>query len=110
MNLNSSIGILLDDVASLPTCFVIFGATPRHSARKKRLDIDQSPTRYKRALASTGCTTKQPNYISVARLHISHSYSHIPMAPDRKQRTKKGVISYTASAGSVRRFATVKLS
>ncbi|KAL1704252.1 hypothetical protein EV121DRAFT_206157 [Schizophyllum commune] len=30
------------------------------------------------------------------------------MAPDRKQRTKKGVISYTASAGPVRRFATVK--
>ena len=71
MNLNSFIGDPLDDVASLATCFVIFGATPRHSARKKRLDIDQSPTEYKTALASIGCTSKQPNYISVAKLRIA---------------------------------------
>ena len=58
VNLNSCIGIALDDVASLPTCFVIFGATLRHSTRKKRLDIDQSLDRYKPALASTGCIPK----------------------------------------------------
>ena len=81
MNLDSFIGIPLDDVASLPTCLVIFGATPRHSARKKRLDIDQTPTRYKAALASTGCTPQATQlhlcgtaiYLTLINTHLNGS-------------------------------------
>ena len=81
----------LDDVASLPTCFVIVGATPRHSARKKRLDIDQTPTRYKTALASTGCTPQATQlhlcgtaiYLTLINTHLNGSR---PKAEDEEGR------------------------